>query len=204
MASLLIGSFLISLLHAIIPSHWLPVLAIGRKENWDLGETEKVTFMAGLAHVLSTVLIGVFLGVIGIGLSSGVQNFTRIIAPCILILVGFYFIRQHYVHHHFHLQKQKVTGKPKNKIIAALVLAMFLSPCLEIEAYFLLAGTKGWWVLVAIALMYSVVSITGMLLWIRFAYKGLLKLNWHKWEHSAGLISGGVLIATGILSFFIY
>ena len=204
MTSLLIGSFLISLLHAIIPSHWLPVLAIGKKENWDLGETEKVTFMAGLAHVLSTVLIGVFLGVIGIGLSSGVQNFTRIIAPCILILVGFYFIRQHYVHHHFHLQKQKVTGKPKNKIIAALVLAMFLSPCLEIEAYFLLAGTKGWWVLVAIALMYSVVSITGMLLWIRFAYKGLLKLNWHKWEHNAGLISGGVLIATGILSFFIY
>ncbi|MFC0774045.1 hypothetical protein [Terrimonas alba] len=85
-----------------------------------------------------------------------------------------------------------------------MVLAMFLSPCLEIEAYFLLAGTKGWWILVTIALLYSVVSISGMLLWIRFAYKGLLKLNWHKWEHNAGLISGGVLIATGILSYFIY
>lgn len=56
----------------------------------------------------------------------------------------------------------------------------------------IVAGTKGWWVLAAIALLYSVVSISGMLLWIRFAYKGLLKLNWHKWEHNAGLISGGV------------
>jgi hypothetical protein len=41
------------------------------------------------------------------------------------------------------------------------------------------------------------------MLWIHFAYKGLVKLNWHKWEHNAGLISGGVLIVTGILSFFI-
>lgn len=204
MFSILVGSLLISLLHAVIPSHWLPVLAIGRKENWNLSETEKVTFMAGLAHVLSTVIIGIFLGIIGVELSTAIEDFTRIIAPSILILIGFYFIRQHYVHHHFHLQKQKVTGKPKHKVIAALVLAMFLSPCLEIEAYFLLAGTKGLWMLVGIALIYSVVSIVGMLLWIRFAYKGLLKLNWHKWEHNAGLISGGVLIVTGILSFFIY
>lgn len=204
MYSIVIGSLIISLLHAVIPNHWLPVLAIGKKENWNLNETEKVTFIAGLAHVISTVIIGIFIGIIGIELSDTIKGFTQIIAPSILILIGFYFIRQHYEHHHFHLQKQEIVKKPKNKIIAALVLAMFLSPCLEIEAYFLVAGTKGWWVLAVIALMYSIVSIAGMLLWIRFAYKGLLKLNWHKWEHNAGLISGGVLIVTGILSFFIY
>jgi len=204
MASLLIGSFLISLLHAVIPSHWLPMLAIGRKEQWDLKETERVTFISGLAHVLSTIIIGILLGLIGIELSQHIGHFTRVIAPSILILIGLYFIRQHYIHHHFHLQNQKVAGKSKNKIITGLITAMFLSPCLEIEAYFLLAGTKGWWVLASIALMYSIVSIAGMLLWVRFAYKGLLKLNWHKWEHNAGLISGGVLILTGILSFFIY
>lgn len=80
---------------------------------------------------------------------------------------------------------------------------MFLSPCMEIEAYFLMAGTKGWWAMMGIALMYGVITIAGMLFWIRLAYKGMIKLNWHKWEHNAGLISGAVLIATGILSFFI-
>ena len=204
MISILVGSFLISLLHAIIPSHWLPVLAIGRKENWDLAETEKVTFVAGLAHVLSTVIIGVFLGIIGVELSNTMGGFTRIIAPSIIILIGFFFIRQHYVHHHFHLENQKTTGKSKRKIIAALILAMFLSPCLEIEAYFLLAGGHGWWMVATISILYSVVSISGMMLWIRFAYKGLLKLNWHTWEHNAGLISGAVLIITGLLSYFIY
>lgn len=204
MTSIIIGSFLISLLHALIPSHWLPVLAIGRRENWGLKETERVTLISGLAHVLSTIIIGILLGLIGLELSENIEHFTHIIAPSILILIGLYFVRQHYVHHHFHLQNQKVAGKPKSKIIGGLVIAMFLSPCLEIEAYFLLAGTKGWWMLVSIALMYSIVSIAGMLLWIRLAYKGLLKLNWHRWEHNAGLISGGVLIVTGILSFFIY
>jgi hypothetical protein len=201
--SILVGSFLISLLHAIIPSHWLPVMAIGRKENWDLAETEKITFIAGLAHVLSTVLIGIFFGLIGLKLSDSLKSFTHFIAPSVLILIGFYFIRQHYVHHHFHLQNQAAVAKPKRQIIAALVLAMFLSPCLEIEGYFLMAGALGWWLLVIIAVMYCIVSISGMMLWIHFAYKGLVKLNWHKWEHNAGLISGGVLIVTGILSFFI-
>ena len=204
MYSIIIGSLLISLLHAVIPNHWLPVLAIGKKENWDLAETEKVTFICGLAHVLSTVIIGILLGLIGLELNENIEHFTHIIAPSILILMGLYFVRQHYVHHHFHLEKQNIAGKPKRKIISALVIAMFLSPCMEIEAYFLLAGTKGWWFMGLIALMYSVITITGMVIWIRFAYKGLLKLNWHKWEHNAGLISGGVLIITGALSFFIY
>jgi len=204
MFNVIIGSLIISLLHAIIPNHWLPVLAIGRKENWDLKETERVTFISGLAHVLSTIIIGILLGLIGLALSENIKHFTYIVAPSILILMGLFFVRQHYVHHHFHLENQKVAGKSKSKIISALVIAMFLSPCMEIEAYFLLAGTKGWWLMGLIALMYSVITITGMLIWIRFAYKGLLKLNWHRWEHNAGLISGGVLILTGILSFFIY
>lgn len=203
MEQIIIGSLLISLLHAVIPNHWLPVLAVGRKEQWDFKETISVTFLSGLAHVLSTIVIGILLGIIGKELNEHIVQFTRIIAPSILILMGIYFIYQHYKHHHFHLENQPLTNKPKRKIIAALILAMFLSPCMEIEAYFLLAGAKGWWMLMLIAIMYAVVSITGMLLWIRLVYKGLIKLDWHKWEHNAGLISGAVLILTGIFSFIL-
>jgi nickel/cobalt transporter (NicO) family protein len=202
MSSIIIGSLLISLLHAVIPNHWLPMLAIGKKEQWSLNETIRVTFISGLAHVCSTIIIGILLGIIGIELSEHIEHFTHIIAPSILILIGLYFVRQHYVHHHFHV-KNPPSNKPKAKIITALVVAMFLSPCMEIEAYFLMAGAKGWWMMATIALMYAVITLGGMLLWIRLAYKGLVRLNWHKWEHNAGLISGGVLIGTGILSFFL-
>ena len=203
MYSIITGSFLISLLHAVIPNHWLPVLAIGKKEGWSLAETSRITFLAGMAHVISTVIIGLLLGLIGSELTQNIEDFTRIIAPCILILIGIYFVRQHYTHHHFHLQQKQIEKKSKKSIILALVIAMFLSPCMEIEAYFLLAGSKGWYLLAAIAVMYSVITIAGMLIWIRIVYKGLLKLNWHQWEHNAGIITGLVLIITGIISFFI-
>ena len=203
MVSILTGSIIISLLHALIPNHWLPVLAIGKKEGWSLAETSRITFIAGLSHVISTVLIGVMLGLIGGELSLHLENFTRVIAPSVLILLGFYFIRQHYKHHHFHVENVKLEKKTKVSIITALVIAMFLSPCMEVEAYFLLAGAKGWYMMALIAAMYSVITIVGMLVWVRIVYKGLLKLNWHKWEHNAGIITGLTLVVTGIISFFI-
>jgi putative Mn2+ efflux pump MntP len=201
MYSILIGSLLLSLLHAVIPNHWLPVIAIGRKEGWSLAETSKVTFFAGLAHVISTIIIGILLGVIGDELKDHIEDFTRVIGPAILILIGIYFIRQHYQHHHFHVDNYKL--KSKNHIIVSLVVAMLLSPCMEIEAYFLLAGSISWYFIGVIAVMYAVISITGMLIWVRVAYKGLLKLNWHSLEHNAGMITGAVLIVTGIITFFV-
>lgn len=203
MYNILVGSLLISLLHAVIPNHWLPMVAIGRKEGWSLSETSRVTLVAGLAHVVSTVIIGLLLGMIGSELTVHIEDFTRIIGPCLLILTGIYFIRQHFIHRHFHLEIDRKQKKNKAGLILALVLAMFLSPCLEIEAYFLLAGSKSWMLLAGVAIMYSVVTLTGMLIWIRVVYKGLLKLDWHKWEHNAGMVTGIVLIITGILSFFI-
>ena len=85
----------------------------------------------------------------------------------------------------------------------SLLLAMFLSPCLEIEAYFLLAGAYGIWAVLMIAGMYVTITVLGMVLWVRLAYKGVLKLNWHNLEHKSGIITGWTLIATGIISFFI-
>jgi nickel/cobalt exporter len=203
MYSIFVGSLLISLLHAVIPNHWLPVLAIGRKEGWSLAETTRITFIAGMAHVISTIVIGVLLAMIGSELTTHIEDFTKIIGPSILILIGLYFVRQHYTHHHFHLEKKQIETKSKGAVVGALVIAMFLSPCMEIEAYFLLAGSKGWYFLVMIAGLYTIITVAGMLVWIRIAYKGLLKLNWHKWEHNAGIITGLVLIITGIISFFI-
>ena len=203
MYNIIIGSLFISLLQAVIRNHWLPVQDNGKKQGWSLAETTRITFIAGIAHVISTIIIGILLGLIGGELTEHIEDFTRIIGSSILILIGLYFVRQHYTHHHFHLQKEKLEKKNKTSVILALVIAMFLSPCMEIEAYFLLAGTRGWHVMAGIAIMYSIITIAGMLIWIRVVYKGLLKMNWHKWEHNAGIITGLILIITGIISFFI-
>ena len=203
MYSIITGSLLLSLLHAIIPNHWLPVLAIGKKEKWSLSEITKVTFLSGLAHALSTIVIGIILGFAGLKLAGSVEYFTHFIAPVFLILLGVFFIYQHHRHRHFHLHNMPKPAISKNKIILTLVVAMFLSPCMEIEAYFLLAGTKGIGAVFLIAAMYLIITVTGMVIWVRLAYRGILKLNWHTLEHNSGIITGCILVITGIVSFFI-
>ena len=202
MISIIAGSFIISLLHAIIPNHWLPVIAIGRKQHWTVKEVSNVTIICALAHGVSTILIGAVLSLLGARLGNSVANFTNIIAPLILILLGILFIYRHHRHKHFHLN-QKVQQESKAAIITALVIAMFFSPCMEIEAYFLLAGTQSAWLFWFIALLYLIITTTGMVLLVRYAYKGLLRLNWHSLEHNAGIITGVTLVATGIITFFI-
>lgn len=204
MYSIISGSILLSLLHAAIPNHWLPVLAIGKKENWGLGEITRVTFISAIAHGLSTVMLGWVLSLIGAKLSEHVEEFTHWIAPAILILLGIVFIYRHHVHKHFHLDNTVRKKKSKKKIIIALVVAMFFSPCMEIEAYFLLAGSYGTWLIGFITILYIVITTAGMVIWVRLAYRGILKLNWHKLEHRAGIITGITLVATGILTFFIH
>ena len=104
MYSIIIGSLLISLLHAVIPNHWLPVLAIGKKDNWTLQEVTRVTFISGLAHALSTVAIGIILGLLGLQLATKIEYFTHFIAPGILILLGAFFIYQQPLHYKSRLQ----------------------------------------------------------------------------------------------------
>ena len=88
MLELLTGTLLLSLLHAAIPNHWAPVLAVARAERWPLRRAVGLTAVAGLAHVLSTVLLGLaFLGFqaeeyihaykeLGLTLGSGVYGAT--------------------------------------------------------------------------------------------------------------------------------
>lgn len=203
MITLITGSLILSVLHALIPNHWLPLLAISKRENWSLSQTTSVTFISGLAHALSTVLIGIIIAVLGIKLSENVSHFTHLIAPVILILLGIFYIYQHHRHKHFHLHAQP-DSISKNKVVLGLVIAMFFSPCLEIGVYFLMAGELGWWMVSLLAILYTIITVGGMVIWVRMTYKGLLKFNWHTLEHNAGIITGVTLIVTGIISLFIH
>ncbi len=198
METLLTGSALLSLFHALIPSHWLPVIAIGRQEKWPVRQILWVTFLAGLAHVLSTVLLGGALAAVGGVLSGRLEAFTHWIAPGLLMALGIFYIWRHYYHHHFHLHAQNMRWG----VVTSLTVAMFFSPCLEIEGYFLAAGPYGWPFVGVLALLYGVLTILGMLVWVRLVLSGLHRLNWHKLEHNAGLITGVTLIFSGLALFF--
>jgi nickel/cobalt transporter (NicO) family protein len=203
MFALVSGSLLVSLLHAIIPNHWLPILAIGRKEGWSLREILSITAIAGLSHVASTLLIGWLLFFFGWEVSKLLSPIIPFVAPVVLVTIGTIFIYRHYKHKHFHVDDQRHQSS-KRKMILSLSAAMFFSPCLEIEGFFLAASTQSVLSAAIMSLVYFTVSLSGMIIWVNVAYHGLNKFNWHALEHKAGIITGVTLITTGIISYFIH
>lgn len=189
----------ISILHAILPNHWLPVVAISKQLGWTGKKTAVVTMLAAFSHSMSTVLIGIFLAVGGMTL-EGILPYFRFVAAGILVALGLLFVWRHQHHHHFHMRDVRISGNTgMGYIIGSLMLAMFLSPCLEVGALFLVSGIEGLKTTAIVAIIYTVTSAAGMTLFASLAMQGLKKIDWHKLEHNSGLISGIILILTGLM-----
>lgn len=205
MIQLIIGSFLLSMIHALIPNHWIPMVMIGKAEHWSRQEILGVTALAGLAHVVSTILLGVLIGLVGLELSNEYRITSTTVAPLLLIFMGLiYFIIDFDKHRNSHVpEKRKVRGKPKAAIALTLAVAMFFSPCLEIETYYFMAGIYGWTGIILISVIYSVVTISGMLLLVALGYKGMEQFNLDFLGHHEKKITGSILILLGIFSFYI-
>lgn len=201
---ILTAAIIISLLHALIPNHWLPILAIGKKNKWSIGEVREVTFFTALAHISSTLLIGLGLGWAGNHLTEYVEEITHGIAPLILIVMGLIYIYRHYKHRHFHLHGGPIKNDSKKAVIISLSMAMFLSPCMEIEALFLMAGIQSIFLLLLVGMVYTIITLVSMVILVQIAYKGMRKFDSHKMEHNAGIITGVTLVLTGIASYFIH
>lgn len=196
---LLFGSLVLSLLHAAIPNHWLPIVAIGKRAGWTAAKASRITLWAGGAHALSTVLIGLLVSMAGWQMSAWAEQFMETAAPALLIVLGAVFIWRHYYHQHFHMHGKVSAQLPEKQMIIALATAMFLSPCLEIGAFFLVAGTHGAWAVASLSALYALTTVGGMVVWVQLVWHGLTLANWHALEHYAGIISGVVLVLAGVL-----
>jgi nickel/cobalt transporter (NicO) family protein len=203
MAQLIAGSFLLSLIHAAIPNHWLPLVLLGRSEGWNKKETLWIAGIAGFAHTLSTVGLGVVIGLIGVELASKYEVFTQVVAPLILMCMGLIYFGLDFKHTHADFTAtEAIEKKSKWTIVLSICVAMFFSPCLEIESFYLSAGSFGWKGIIAISLIYLVVTITGIMTLVVLGGRSLEKINWHLLEHHEKKITGFTLILLGIVSFF--
>jgi len=206
MTEILIGSLVLSVIHATIPNHWIPLVAIGKTENWSRNETLWVTVIAGSAHTISTILVGIIIGLVGYKLSSTHEFVTRVVAPLILVILGLiYLIVDLKISHHRRdpIEIGSIPKKSKFIIITSLGTAMFFSPCIEIEAYYFTAGTLGWLGIGVVSIVYLIVTVLGMILLVDLGRKGVEKIKWHFLEHHEKRVTGLVLIVLGIFAYFI-
>jgi nickel/cobalt exporter len=105
----------IGFIHTVIgPDHYLPFIVISRARQWTLRKTLFVSFLAGLGHILSSVVLG-FLGIamgIAVARLEGVESARGRIAAWLLVGFGLaYFLwglrrawkNKPHAHAHFHL-----------------------------------------------------------------------------------------------------
>ena len=206
MIQILIGSLVLSVIHASIPNHWIPIVAIGKTEKWSRNETLWVTAITGGAHTISTISVGIIVGLVGYKLSSTHEFATRVVAPLILVILGLIYLivdlkRSH--HHRNPVEIGSIPKKSKFLIIASLGTAMFFSPCIEIEAYYFTAGILGWPGIAVVSVVYLIVTVLGMLLLVDLGCKGAERIKWHFLEDHEKKAMGMVLIALGIFTYFI-
>jgi len=213
MYQIFIGSLVLSFIHALIPNHWLPLIVVGKTEQWTKSQTIMATIITGFAHTLSTIIIGIIVGFIGYKLSSQYSIISETIAPTILIILGILYLlfdihNNHHHHHHDHDLKPltKTNGTNKTRwfaILTTLSIAMFLTPCVEIEAYYFQAGTIGW---IGITIVSAVYLITTLIVMLTLVYLGMIGINTfksHYLEHHEKMITGIVLVLLGILALFV-
>lgn len=205
MLSVLAGTVLLAMVHALIPNHWLPLVAVARAEQWKKKEVLTVTFLAALAHVTGTVALGLVLGLIGKELEEDYGHSIHVVSSLLLIVFGLIYFTVNLPHHHHSGQKDVAAFKrSKRRWVLIFIVMMLLSPCLEVESLFLSAGVYGMGVVTLMAVVYAIVSISGILLLVNLGYKGVNLLPAVFIEHNEKRISGIVLILVGIISFFLH
>ena len=117
MLEIFLGSLALSLIHALIPNHWIPLIALSKTEKWTNKQTLSATLITGFSHTLSTVIIGIIVGLIGYQLSEHYKNSTEIIAPAILLLIGIIYLILDFIssNHHRHHDHFNIADKSLNK-----------------------------------------------------------------------------------------
>lgn len=209
--SLLIGSFVLSFVHALIPNHWLPLVALSRSQRWTQRETMIFTGIVGGAHVLGTIICGVIVALCGLTLAESYASLAQILGTALLVGLGGYFVYSgwQHAHHCRHHDVHLVSGDPKPritsklKLVVSLSLSMLLSPCIEIVVYFLGASAFGWEGVMIISLMFVLVTVPLLMLLVYVAAKGVAYFNWPLLDHHGRTITGIVLMLIGLSTYFV-
>jgi len=205
MLSLLTATVLLAAVHALIPNHWLPLVAVARAEGWKKKEITTITLLAAAAHVVGTVILGLVLGLIGKQLQEEYGRTINVAMAVLLIAFGLIYFTVNLPHHHHSTNRDVQDYKTsKRKWLLIFVGMMFLSPCLEVESLFLSAGAFGMASVFSMAAAYAVISILGIWFLVSLGIKGVNLLPAEFIEHNEKKISGAVLILVGIVTFFLH
>lgn len=201
--SLLGGGFVAAFLHAVLPTHWLPFVLVGRAQGWGMGRTLGVAAAAGLAHIVSTAVVGGLIVAAGLALDRWVEGLLPHLSAVLLFLFGAFYLSRAL------LKRPAVAGGPEFEVpeprvsdtaaLGGLVAMMALSPGEVLLPLYLSSATEGLHILALLTLAFALGTVGGMVLLTAVARAGFSILKLERWARYEGAVLGVALIALGLL-----
>jgi hypothetical protein len=194
----LFSTFIVALLHTLIPSHWLCFVAVGKAQQWKLRTTLMVTSAAGALHVLTTVGVGIAVGLIGREFLE--EETLEKISSFILIGIGVLYLILHRFkagHHH-----EKDAAIPQKVAVLSLILSVTVSPCSG-AIPFLVSSVHQWKMVAMITAVLLLTTIGNMMLLVGLTSLGIEKLKLEFVERYEKLLIGSILCLLGAAALFI-
>jgi nickel/cobalt exporter len=215
----------IGFLHTLLgPDHYLPFIVLSQAKKWNLKKTMLITFLCGIGHVLSSVILGLVGIAVGISVSKlvTVESFRGNIAAWLFIAFGLVYMiislrnlykkRQH-SHAHYHVDNKSHSHEHNhhlehthihdNEVVKTTPWILFLifvfGPCEPLIPILMYpAAENNISGAVLVTLLFSIVTI-GTMMSIVLAFKlGLNKINLKPVEKYSHLIAGAMIFFSGI------
>jgi sulfite exporter TauE/SafE len=232
MQILLVSAVSIGFFHTVIGiDHSLPFVVMGRARGWSLKKVLGLTFLCGLGHVLSSVV----LGMAGISLGVALEKLEWIeasrgdLAAWLLIIFGFAYAgwavarkrraQEHahahdgVVHAHTHegepgqgdSHHHHVSSQDAASMTAwSLFIIFVLGPCEPLIPLLMVPAAKsGAWGVTIISLAFGLTTIGTMLVVVTIGYVGLQIPTSRKLEEHVDTLAGLAIASSGLaIKFF--
>jgi nickel/cobalt transporter (NicO) family protein len=195
--------------HAILPDHWVPLAVLGRTRRYPLSRIARLSSLAGVAHVLVSIVLGAVIIAVGLQLRSTIQHAQDTIIGCILIATGIGFLvleltghgHHHDDHdHHHHHHASEPTPRRLSGLAAVMVpFGAAASPDLTILPVFLAATTAGIAIAVGSLVVFAAVTIGTIVGLTLAAARGGYQLQGERLERWGNAFTAAVLVIVGLL-----
>lgn len=211
------------------PDHYLPFIMMARARNWSCAKTAWITFLCGIGHILSSVilgLVGIALGIAMIELEL-IESFRGDIAAWGLSTFGFVYMiwgirravlnRPHthahshedgsaHLHEHIHAASHvHIHATKKANITPWVLFTIFIfGPCEPLIPILMYpAAQESISGLLWVSLIFALTTIGTMLLVVMASFFGLASLPLGRLERYTHALAGAAILVCGFAILFL-
>ena len=221
---LLITAVSIAFFHTLFgPDHYLPFIMMSKARNWKMRKTLFITFLCGIGHVASSIILGIIGVSVGIAISKieAFESFRGNLAAWAFIVFGFVYlvwgIRQairnkphthfhkhedgnNHEHEHSHFEGHSHVHNKKKQITPWVLFTIFvLGPCEPLVPILMYpAAQNNFTVLILVTAAFALITILTMMSVVYIASLGYKFVPMKKMEKYSHALAGSIIMFSGI------